>query len=491
MLLSDALSRFQSLLNEDDSNRIFSTGTDEHGLKIEQAARKLKTTPLDLCNKMSSSFLDLAKEFDIDFTHFIRTTNEKHKEVVRHVWETLAAKDLIYKSKYEGWYSVSDECFTTETSEEIRDGKCVRISNETGNLVEWSTEENYMFRLSHFIPKIKEWLLSNEKAIIPTKFYNKTLRTLDSLESKDLSVSRPRSRLSWGIPVPGDDDQIIYVWMDALVNYLTVSGFKHSASFQWPPSTQVIGKDILSFHAIYWPAFLLALDLELPQRLVCHSHWTINGLKMSKSKGNIVDPFSLKTVYGCEAIRYFLLREAVLNEDGNFSERELKNDVNSELSNTLGNLMSRCVSQTINVNQEFPVVPAAISSEAQEILEMIHELPKQCFPFFSNCQFNHGVDAIMNCLRRLNLFVQEQKPWKEKDPEKVSQVVHVVLESVRVAAILLQPITPKTCCLILNKINSPENERKWKNAEKTPESLYSASRKLSPASAVVFPRINK
>jgi len=279
--------------------------------------------------------------------------------------------------------------------------------------------------------------------------------------------------------------------MDALFNYLTVAGFS-TPSFNWPPSAQMIGKDILKFHAIYWPAFLIALDLELPERIVCHSHWTIDGLKMSKSKGNVVDPFRLKQDYGSECVRYYLLREAVLQEDGNFSEMEMKRSVNSELSDCLGNILSRCTSVALNPSQELPSLPLHLNQHSKSCLEMIYSLPSDCLGHFQDFRFNIGVDTIMKALRCINAFIQECKPWqlkKENNLEQLNQVLFVSLESVRVSSILLQPLVPRTSTLVLNKLNSPSEERSWKDAYSTPNSLVSNPRSLSTGSSVVFPRI--
>lgn len=490
LLVADASSRFQSLLYG-NRKRIFSTGTDEHGLKIEQAARSRKTSAQELCDQVSVCFRDLSCEFGIDFTRFIRTTDVTHKDVVSDVWKQLVSKGLIYKSKYEGWYSVSDECFATRIVETTKDGETTRVSEDTGNLVEWYTEENYMFRLTDFNDRIRNWLENKPEAVIPNKFRQMLLKSISSSgEVKDLSISRPRDRLSWGIPVPGDDTQTIYVWMDALFNYLTVAGYG-SSQFTWPPSLQVIGKDILKFHAIYWPAFLMSLDLELPSKLVCHSHWTIDGVKMSKSKGNVVDPFKLKSLYGREAVRYFMLREAVLEEDATFTEMEMIRTVNSELSDTLGNLLSRCTSLALNPNQLFPGRPGVLSTSSQECLQKAHQLPQDCLEHFKDCRFNCAVDLIMKFLRSVNLFVQEHKPWQLKKEGKEGQlheVLNVCLESVRVTAILLQPIIPETTSMILDKLSCPENERSFKALQKQPSS---EPVKLSSGSSNIFPRISQ
>lgn len=488
LLVADAFSRYQRLRNP-SSSRIFSTGCDEHGMKIEQAARNRKTTPQDLCDQVSVSFQHLSREFDINFTRFIRTTDVDHKEVAQSIWSKLMNKGFIYKSKYEGWYSISDECFATRTTEvtDAKTGETVRVTEDSGNLVEWYTEENYMFRLSNFIDPITKWLETKPEAVIPNKFRQVLLKSLLSGEIKDLSISRPRERLWWGIPVPGDESHTIYVWMEALFNYLTVGNFG-TDNFLWPP-VHVVGKDILKFHAVYWPAFLMALNLELPSKLVCHSHWTIDGIKMSKSKGNVIDPFKLKTVYGKEAIRYFMLREAVLEEDATFNETEMIRTVNNELSDTFGNLLSRCTSSALNVDQEFPERPNVFSDSSQECLNNLLQLPHDCLEHFENCRYNCAVDLIMKFLRSVNHYIQEHKPWvlkKEGKKDELKEVIYVCLESVRVSAILLSPIIPDSTEAILNKLNCPPHHRILTSLSNKGDN---GSHKLSKGSSNIFPRM--
>lgn len=277
--------------------------------------------PLQFCNEISPKFQKLADAFGINYTSFIRTTSLKHKEAVTHFWETLVERGFIYKSKYEGWYCLSDETFVSDlqTEDVVRDNKTIKVSLESGNPVEWSEEDNYMFKLSAFREELLNWLDSNPCVIEPTKFQTLNRLNIEN-DLPDISVSRPASRLHWGIPVPGDSSQTIYVWLDALVNYLTVAGYPHDNSYL-PIDCHVIGKDILKFHAIYWPAFLLAAGLELPKKYICHSHWMVDGTKMSKSKGNVIDPFKMKERYGVESLRYYLLREGVPHMDGSESNK--------------------------------------------------------------------------------------------------------------------------------------------------------------------------
>ncbi|CAH1967738.1 unnamed protein product [Acanthoscelides obtectus] len=366
-VIADAAQRWQRIL-EKDSTVVFSTGTDEHGSKIQQAASTRDISPSLYCATVSEHFKRLADKFDIGYTNFVRTSEEKHKNTVVKFWNKLSEKGHVYKSSYEGYYCVQDETFLTETQlKEVKteNGADMLVSLESGHPVEWTTEENYMFRLSKFREDLIHWLRNNENVVRPKKFH-KILLDMLSNELQDLSISRPVTRVHWGIPVPEDDSQTVYVWLDALINYLTASGFgKDEGVFSraWPPDVQVIGKDILKFHGIYWPAFLLASDLELPRTILCHSHWTVNDEKMSKSKGNVVCPFDRSHTYSTEGLRYFLLREGVAHSDGNYSDTKVLRILNSELADTLGNLLNRCTGTVLNPRQIFPKIdPQALAA---------------------------------------------------------------------------------------------------------------------------------
>ncbi|CAH0763259.1 unnamed protein product [Diatraea saccharalis] len=361
-VVADAIQRFEKLTNP-DCNIIFSTGTDEHGTKIQQAAAKNNLPLPDYCTNLSQEYRDLFKDFNVDFTDFIRTTDEKHKIAVQHFWKKLMKKDYIYKANYSGWYSVNDESFVpeTHTKDEIIDGEKVRVSVESGHRVDWTEETNYMFRLSAFKTHLLEWL-KTDGVITPQKYQKQLQEWLQNeVYIPDISVSRPSSRVHWAIPVPGDPDQSVYVWLDALVNYLTAIGYPDEDAMiargrPWPADVHVIGKDILKFHGIYWPAFLMAASWPPPRRLVCHAHWTVAAAKMSKSRGNVVRPRHVRLAP--PALRYLLLREATMAADANYSETKLINVSNSELADTLGNLASRCCGAALNPRGEFPPLHA-------------------------------------------------------------------------------------------------------------------------------------
>ncbi|KAJ1302733.1 hypothetical protein OPQ81_003046 [Rhizoctonia solani] len=368
MILADILARY-SRLRHPLRPVVFSTGTDEHGLKIQQAAKEKEVSPQELCDRLSSKFKVLASNSDISHTRFIRTTDDDHVLAVKRFWKRLVERGHIYKGTHAGWYSVSDECFYPENQvENVKDprtGESYMVSKESGQRVEWSEEENYKFRLSNFRQPLIEWLQNNPQAIRPEPYYRAILDSLtnDENATPDLSVSRPRSRLQWGIQVPGDQEHTIYVWLDALVNYLTVAGYPDN-TVAWPADISVIGKDIIRFHAIYWPAFLLALDLPPPKTLLTHGHWTKDRQKMSKSRGNVADPFlamgynqdgtSKQRVVvdpeknrgeldiGVDGVRWYMLRAGgTFETDSDWSHNQARKHYQRELSGSLGNLVSR------------------------------------------------------------------------------------------------------------------------------------------------------
>ena len=470
---------------------IFSTGTDEHGQKVQKAAAAKSLDPLTFCDQISPSFKRLASDFDVQFTRFIRTTDADHRQVASRFWQEIDRKGLIYKKKYEGWYCVSDETFVTSVEDVLVDGKTVKVSAESQNPVEWTTEENYMFKMSSFSDRVLTWLNNNPDVVQPQKWYDMVHKWV-SHGLHDLSVSRPRQRLDWGIPVPGDDSHTMYVWMEALCNYLTVAGYGTSG-FTWPPSCQVIGKDIIKFHAIYWPAFLMAADLLPPERILTHSHWTIDGLKMSKSKGNVVNPFNLLDVYGSEGVRYYLLREGVLHEDGNFSDMQMKRSINSELSDTLGNLLSRCSAPAVNVDQVVPAchgVESLASSSVQHLIRELGDLPHVCEKHFEAGYFNRGIEEVMRVLRMTNAFVTSEEVWtlvKRKQPERLDACLTLALECVRVAAILLQPVVPRTSARALDKLSATTDQRSWDCAGRQFEKREAV--RLSSDSAVLYKKL--
>ncbi|KAK6195372.1 hypothetical protein SNE40_000819 [Patella caerulea] len=490
VLLADVLSRWHQLKGD---NVLFSTGTDEHGLKIQQAANKNDQHPTEFCNLVSQTFVDLFKEANVNHTDFIRTTEKRHITAVQHFWMVLESKGYIYKGGYEGWYSVSDEAFMSESDVKdiMIDGKTCKVSVESEQPVIWMEEENYMFRLSKFKDKIHDWL--DTGVIHPKNFEQNVRNMLTNLT--DLSISRQSDRLTWGIPVPNDPTQTIYVWLDALVNYLTVTGYPNVSS-RWPPDCQIIGKDILRFHAVYWPAFLMAAGLELPKKLLCHSHWTVDDTKMSKSIGNVVNPIDKMNQFSIDGLRYFLLRVGVPHLDGNYSDVKAVECINSELVNVLGNLLNRCTSLTINLQQVWTGscvedIEKFLSPADQDKFHSLEHLADVVDRFYTEFSVYKALQKLTSQLHWTNAFVEHHKPWQlvksEQSLDHLNVVLHVIMVTLRNCGILLQPVIPNIANKLLNRLNVPVDCRTFENAKEL--SLDKKTRQLGKDNSVLLKRI--
>jgi methionyl-tRNA synthetase len=453
-VLGDAIARWK---RTHDYDVLYSTGTDEHGLKVQQAAANRKCQPKEHCDKFSNSFRTLFEFANISHNDFIRTTEGRHHSTVEQVWRSLQEKGYIYKGSYEGWYCMSDEAFLTDSNVtdgvDPKSGASVKVSKESGHTVEWMSEENYMFRLSEMKPQLLKWL---EKHPVKPEPFDRVVRHLLDEGLKDLSVSRPRDRLSWGIPVPDDQSQTIYVWLDALVNYLTVAGPKY-----WPADCHIVGKDILRFHAIYWPAFLLAAEMPPPKSILVHSHWTVEYQKMSKSLGNVVDPYKEIERFTVDGLRYFLLKNGVPHSDGSYVSEEVKRVINSDLVNTLGNLLNRCSGTALNPKQMFPPLNKALfeqrtDPEFREILTNLHNLQGLVDGHYENYQIYKALECIMDQLRDANGFFHAHAPWtlkdKEEEREWMDSILHIGLANVYVTGKLLAPVIPNIAAKILSRL---------------------------------------
>ncbi|XP_034937824.1 methionine--tRNA ligase, mitochondrial-like [Chelonus insularis] len=479
--LADTFTRYNFMLGHEV---FFITGTDEHGNKVRNAAIKNGVSEKDYCDNISNLFKDMCHEFDIDYSKFIRTTDLDHEKSVHHFWNTLEKNGHIYLGKYSGWYCTEDEAFVPETEIEekkFENGTSIKISNSSGNTVEWMEEENYKFRLSSFRNDLKYWL-KDEKSVQPLK-YHKILSSWIEEGSclQDLSVSRPSFRSPWGIKVPRNDSQTIYVWLDALVNYLTGIGYSsdHKLSKFWPPSLQVIGKDILKFHGVYWPAFLIAANLEPPRTLLCHSHWTVDDKKMSKSKGNVVSPSDAAKIFTRDGLRYFLLREAVPHSDANYNEDKIRVILNTELADTLGNLVSRCMGKAVNPQKIVPEphidhINILNSDEAKKLAESLHLLSSTAQHHYEDFNLHRVVDSVMQTLFLANKMIECQKPWvlaKEKlsnnqdSSRKLEAALALGLEAARIASLVLLPIIPRLSSELLNFLDVPNSARMWDNCK--------------------------
>ncbi|XP_059609929.1 methionine--tRNA ligase, mitochondrial [Phlebotomus argentipes] len=495
-VITDAIFRFENLLRPNPEN-LFTTGTDEHGTKIQQAAAQKSIPVEEYCKTVSGRYKSLFGEMGVNYTDFIRTSEKRHFSAVEKFWLELKKRDWIYTKNYSGWYCVSDETFLTE-SQLKEDGKGGKVSLESGHPTEWTEELNYMFKLGLFQQEVVRWA-AKEDSVRPRKF-QKIL--LDSLEDDlpDISVSRPSSRVHWAIPVPGDSSQTIYVWLDALVNYLTCSGYPEMMG-KWPPDVQVIGKDILKFHGIYWPAFLIANDLEPPRSLFVHSHWTVDDQKMSKSRGNVVDPMERASVYTSEGLRYFLLREGVAHSDGNYSDVKIFRYLNAELADTLGNLLSRCCAKSLNPQQIWPAFDAEILEEllkidaTKKLIECLEALPEKCFSHYQEGSFHLVVDSVMTTLHSGNNFFETMRPWElkkgtEEQKKRLEAILCLTMEALRITAIILQPIIPKMMGSLLDKLSVDCEQRLWQNSQGFLWKCGSKGKtKLSDESSVLFRRL--
>ena len=454
-LIADFFARFKRM---DDHEVYFLTGTDEHGLKIQRSAEKQNLDPLKFCNEISKIFRELTKILNLTNTDFIRTTEERHKKSVQHLWSQLEKNDDIYLSKYSGWYSVSDEAFYNEDEIEELDGKKIAISSKS--LVEWIEEESYFFRLSKWQKPLLDYYKSNPNFISPESRKNEVISFVKN-GLKDLSVSR--KTFSWGIKVPGNDEHVIYVWLDALTNYLSALNYpdvnnKLYKDF-WPASIHLIGKDILRFHAIYWPAFLLAAKIDLPEKVYGHG-WILSGdEKMSKSKGNILDPIEIINEYGLDPLRYYLIKEVSFGNDGNISRERLEDCNNSDLANNYGNLCQRVTAFAIkNCDGKIPNKIKFLNEDLL-ILNKYNDNLNKIRTNIDNQNINFYIDYIVNSLFEANKYFNDQEPWKKKDnPERLNTIVYTTLEIVRKVSFLLYPIIPESSLRALKIFNISEKE---------------------------------
>ena len=458
-IIADFFARFKSI---DDYKVHFLTGTDEHGLKIQRSAEKVGKKPKEFCDQISQTFKDLSKTLNLSNTDFIRTTEDRHKKTVQHLWSLLEKNDDIYLSNYSGWYSVSDEAFYNEDEIEEIDGK--KIAKSSKSNVEWIEEESYFFRLSKWQKPLLEFYENNPEFILPESRKNEVISFVKS-GLKDLSVSR--KTFTWGIPVPNNDKHIIYVWLDALTNYLSALNYPdiNNELFKkfWPASIHLIGKDILRFHAVYWPAFLLAAKIKLPKKVYGHG-WILSGEeKMSKSKGNILDPLKIIEEYGLDPLRYYLVKEVSFGNDGNISQERLEDCINSDLANNYGNLCQRVTAFAMkNCDGK---IPAKIDFQPDDlkILNKFQENLDTIRSKINEQNINFYIDFIVNSLFDANKYFNDQEPWKKKDNLiRLNTIVYTTLEIVRKISFLLYPIIPETSLKALKIFNLSEKDIKLK-----------------------------
>ncbi|HEX8763077.1 MAG TPA: methionine--tRNA ligase [Candidatus Saccharimonadales bacterium] len=454
-VMSDVLAR---AARQQGLPTIFSTGTDEHGAKIAQKAASLGKKPKELCDEMSQEFRDLAKLLNISNDRFIRTTDRGHEQRAQLIWKAL--KNDIYKDKYTGWYDVKEETFVSESQADP-----ARMQPGHPQAYQRVEEENYFFRLSKYNDQIREAIETNAFKIVPETRRNEILSVLrEGLE--DISISRPKENVDWGIPVPGDSDQVMYVWFEALMNYITVLGYPEHDDFRtfWPAATQVIGKDIIRFHAAIWPAMLMSLNLPLPKQLYVHGFININGRKMSKSDGNGVSPKEIVDKYGVDAFRYFFLRHIPSYNDGEFSWEAFDNAYNNELANELGNAVQRTAAMIMKYqNGVIGEVPTA-QHDNRPVEEALRA-----------CRFDRALDHIWDQVRGLNQYIDEAKPWeiaKQKDSSHLREVLAYQAGCLLQISLLLEPFLPGTAARIkdvfIEGVVHPINGTLFPKAEQAP-----------------------
>ncbi len=482
-LACDVLARFKRL---DGFDVKFLTGTDEHGQKVEKSAQAAGIDPQSFTDQVSKNFRDLANLMGYSYDIFIRTTEPRHLKACQALWNRLQERGQIRLGGYEGWYSVRDEAFWAEN--ELQTAANGQKLAPTGAPVEWVSEPSYFFKLSEWGDRLLAFYDANPDFIAPASRRNEVISFVKS-GLQDLSISRTSFR--WGVPVPNDDKHIMYVWLDALTNYITALGYpdlEGDFAKYWPADLHMVGKDILRFHAVFWPAFLMAADLPPPKRVFAHGWWTNEGQKISKSVGNVIDPVSLVERYGRDQVRFFLLREVPFGNDGDFSHRGMINRINSELANGFGNLAQRSLSM-INKNCDGMVpLPGAFSDDDRQLLDAAAALMNSVRGAFDRQQFHEALENIWLVVRAGNEYVDRQAPWglKKTDPARMGTVLYVLAETVRRIAFLLQPVMPELINKMLDQLAVPPDRREFQYFDET----LSVGVTL-PVPEGVFPRYNE
>lgn len=459
-ILTDVMARFKRL---DGYNTFFMTGMDEHGEKVATTAEKNGMSPRAFTDTIAEKFTALDDRMNVSYDRFIRTTEEAHYKASQTLWEEIAKNGDIYVDAYAGWYSVRDEAYFGE-DELTTDGAGKKFA-PSGAEVVWKEEPSYFFRLSAYTQKLLDLYESNPDFIEPASRRNEILAFVKQEGGlKDLSISR--TTFDWGVPVPNDPKHVMYVWLDALTNYITGIGYPdtNSESYKnfWPADVHVIGKDITRFHAIYWPAFLMAAKLPLPKKIFAHGFINVDGQKMSKSLGNVVSPGDLLDMYGVDQTRYFLMREIPHGQDGNFSHEQAVLRINSDLANSLGNLAQRTLSQIAkNCGGAVPA-PGPLTDEDRELLELAQgKMIESVRGEFEKFHIHRAIEDIMRVAYDANAYIDKQAPWalKKTDVPRMETVLYVLAEVIRCLAIIMQPITPEAAAKMLDQLSVPANAR--------------------------------
>jgi methionyl-tRNA synthetase len=483
LIATDAIARFMRL---DGRDVFFLTGTDEHGIKMLQTAAKENLTPRELVARNVPRFQAMVEKFNCSNDDYIRTTEPRHYRSSEAIWQRMAAAGDIYLDKYSGWYSVRDEAYYDEKETRL-DDKGQRLGPQ-GTPVEWVEEESYFFKLSAYADKLLKLYADVPDFVLPKERMNEVASFVRG-GLKDLSLSR--TTFDWGIPVPGNPKHIMYVWVDALTNYITALGFPdtNSEKFRkyWPADLHVIGKDIVRFHAVYWPAFLMSAGIAVPRRVFSHGFLFNRGEKMSKSVGNVIDPFALADAYGVDPLRYFLLREVPFGQDGNYSHDGIVNRINADLANDLGNLAQRSLTMVARGLGGVLPKPGAFSANDQAILGSADAMIGKAREAMATQQLHHVLNAVWAVVAEANRYFAGEAPWAlaKTDPARQGTVLYVTAEVLRQIAILTLPFMPSSAAILLNLLGVPDGE--WTFAFLDGKHRIAAGVKL-PAPAAVFPR---
>ncbi len=486
VIATDAIARFQRL---DGRDVLFSTGTDEHGLKIQQAAAKAGISPRAFVDDMAGRFKAMADRLNCAYDRFIRTTEADHYAAAQALWRRMEANGDIYLAKYAGWYSVRDEAYYDEAETVVGpDGQ--RRSIKTDTPVEWMEEENFLFRLSKYQDKLLALYAERPDFLSPETRLNEVASFVRS-GLKDLSISR--TTFDWGVPVPDRPGHVMYVWVDALTNYLTVCGFPDETDPRWPfwpADVHVIGKDIVRFHAVYWPAFLMSAGLPVPGRVFGHGFLLSRGEKMSKSLGNVVDPMDLAETYGVDALRYFVLREVPFGGDGNYSHEAIINRINADLANDLGNLAQRSLSMIAkNLDGAVPE-PGTFSDADTRLLAAAAALPEKARGLMRDLALHTILSEIWTVVADANRYFAGEEPWKlrKSDPARMATVLYVTVETLRRVGLMVQPFVPTAGAALLDLLAVPADARSF--------AFAGEAHRLQPGTALpaptpIFPRFEK